>query len=289
MYSCYVTPNANDHHIYFFYLPKQYTLTFNFGSTTEDDLYYYTQTLADADKYTDEVVIPEGYYFKGWYTNTAGIGDPFDFANEKMPRQNLVLYPIVEVLMYTVKIDPNGGVVDNRANPLHSTYFNASYGTPVGEYPTSRDYIKLTDRELDSTDTAHYYEGTKYYYINTQRLGIPSEGDWGLPTEVRNAAYVAENQIDAYYDWYCDIIDQCDTDWWTRIEKLGRQEFIDTYTSKWYRPVAGAEHYTFMGWYQAYSNGSVASMPYNFNTPTTGELELRALWRLDGGYYAFPN
>ena len=285
VYSCYITPHTNEHHIYFFYVPKQYTLTFNLGNTTEADTYYFTETLAEADKYTDEVTIPEGYYFKGWYTNTAGVGDPFDFANETMPNQNLVLYPVVQVLQYTVKIDPNGGVVDHRANESQSTYFTADYGTPVGEYSTNRGYIKLTDKELDSQDAAHYYTGTKYYYINTQLLGIPSEGDWGLPNELRNAAYVAEDQIDAYYNWYCEIIDNLDTSWWTGIQKLERQEFIDTYTSKWYRPLAGAEHYAFMGWYQVYSDGSVSSMPYNFNTPTTGPLKLRALWRLDGGYY----
>ena len=285
VYSCYITPYTNEHHIYFFYVPKQYTLTFNLGNTTEADTYYYTQTLAEADKYTDEVTIPEGYYFKGWYTNTAGVGDPFDFANETMPNQNLVLYPVVQVLQYTVRIDPNGGVVDHRVNESQSTYFTADYGTPVGEYSTNRGYIKLTDKELDSQDAAHYYTGTKYYYINTQLLGIPSEGDWGLPNELRNAAYVAEDQIDAYYNWYCEIIDNRDTSWWTGIQKLERQEFIDTYTSQWYRPLAGAEHYTFMGWYQVYSDGSVSSMPYNFNTPTTGPLELCALWRLDGGYY----
>ena len=285
VYSCYRTPNTNNHHIYFFYVPKQYTLTFNLGNTTKNDTYYYTQTLAEADKYTDEVTVPEGYYFKGWYTNTAGAGDPFDFANETMPSQNLVLYPVVQVLQYTVKVDPNGGVIDHRANESQSTYFTADYGTPVGEYSTTRGYIKLTDKELDPQDTAHYYTGTKYYYINTQYLEIPSEGEWGLPTELRNAVYVAEDQIDTYYNWYSGIIDDLDENWWAGVRKLSRQEFIDTYTSQWYRPLAGAEHYTFMGWYQVYSNGSVASMPYNFNTPTTGPLELRALWRLDGGYY----
>ena len=281
-YSCY-EDNGNQNDVYFFYTPKQYTLTFNIGTSTETDQYYYTETLADADLYTDEVDVPEGHNFLGWYTNSEGIGEPFDFANKTMPAQNVVLYPILKILQYTVKIDPNAGVLDHRVNSSVSTYFTANYGTTVGEYSTARGYIKLTDKELDSSDPT-YYTGEKYYYLNTQRLGIESEGVWGLPTELRNAVYLTEDQLDTYYDWYSDTIDHADLSYWEGISKLDKQTFIDTYTSYPYRPVNG-EHYTFMGWFQVFDNGSVDSMPFNFNDPVTGPLELRALWRLDGGYY----
>ncbi|MBO4391099.1 MAG: hypothetical protein J5825_09620 [Lachnospiraceae bacterium] len=289
VYSCYDTPSANNHHIYFFYRPKQYSLIFDFGNTTQVDQYFYTQSLANADKYSDQVIVPEGYSFMGWYTNTEGVGEPFDFANEKMGSDNIVLYPIVKVLQYPVKIDPNGGVIDHRTNTSQSTYFTADYGTTVGEYSTTRDYIILTDKEMDPSNTDYYYAGTKYYYINTQWLELPSEGEWGLPTDLRNSVYVAEDQIDAYYDWYCSIIDSADSTWWTGIQKLSKADFLATYTSTWYRPLSGSEHYTFMGWYQVFADGSVDSMPYNFNNPVTGPLELRALWRLDGGYYIHYN
>ena len=292
VYSCYDPVQSNnptitgqkDYHIYFFYRPKQYTLTFNFGNNdTETDTYYYNQTLADADKYTERAKekVREGYYFAGWYTNAEGVGAPFDFENEKMPNRNVVLYPVSKALMYTVKIDPNGGVIDHNENASQSTYFSAAYGTPVGEYTLEeRGFIKLTEKELNSG-----YTGDKYYYINMQRKDVPSEGDWGLPTELRNAVYVKESEIDTYYNTYADAIDDLDTSYWTDVTKLSKEDFIATYATCWYRPInVGTEHYTFMGWYQV-ENGSIASMPYNFNDPVTGDLELRALWRLDGGYY----
>ena len=284
VYSCYNTPQTNDHHIYFFFVPKQYTLSFNFGNTTKVDTYHYTRTLADADKYTNEVVIPEGYYFKGWYTNTAGAGDSFDFANETMPSKNLVLYPIISVLEYMVKIDPAGGVIDHRSNPQTSTYFYGNYGEPIGEYTVSRDYIELTEKEKDPNNQ-QYYTGTRYRYINTQFLEQSHEGTWGYPYDLRNAVYVAEDDIDTYYGFYCNIIDNADTNWWEGITKLSKDAFLAKYsTDALYRPVNG-EHYTFMGWYEVDSNGKVSNMPYNFNDPVSGPMELRAKWRLDGGFY----
>ena len=287
VYSCWETPQTNDHHIYFFYRQKQRTLTFNFGDTTIQDIYCYTQPLAEADKYTDLVTIPEGYYFKGWYQNAEGVGEPFDFEHETMPDDNIVLYPILRVLQYTVKIDPNGGVINHEENSSQSTYFTANYGTTVGEYTLKREFIKLTDKELNSEDP-NYYTGTKYYYVNMQRLGIPEEGDWGLPTNLRNAVYVAENDIDDFYDDYSDIIDAILADpeqeaYWSGIQKMSKDDFISTYATSPFRPVEN-EHYTFMGWYQV-TDGTVASMPFNFNDPVQGPLELRAMWRLDGGYY----
>ncbi|MCR4729911.1 MAG: InlB B-repeat-containing protein [Saccharofermentans sp.] len=283
IYSCYNTPAANEHHIYFLYSPKQYILSFNMGTSTLNDMYYYNQILADADKYTGQVVVPEGYYFAGWYTNNEGIGDTFDFGSEKMPAQNLVLYPVIRVLQYTIKIDPNGGVLDHRSNSSVSTYFTANYGTPVGEYSVERDYIKLNYKELDQNDP-NYYSGQKYYYINTQRLGIPSEGAWGLPSELRNAVYVNENDLEDYYNWYSAQINEADLSYWTGISALSYEDFTAAYVSGPYRPLKG-ETYTFMGWYQVYDDGTTASMPYNFNDPVTGSLELKALWRLDGGYF----
>ena len=285
VYSCYNTPNTNDHHVYFFYEPKQYTMTFELGNnTTKTDYYHYTETLANADKYTSQVNVPEGYYFNGWYTNAECVGNSFDFANETMPSRNIVLYPSVKALNYVVKIDPNGGVIDHRINSSEATYFNTNYGTQVGEYYVERNYIKLSEREQTPGDS-EYYDGDKYYYINTQRLGIPSEGDWGLPNDLRNAVYVKETEIHDYYNQYCSIISSADPTWWTGIQLLDEDEFLATYASYPYRPVESGEHYSFMGWYQVYNDGSVANMPYNFNDPVKGDLQLRALWRLDDGYY----
>lgn len=292
VYSCYdpqTRPSSTnssimESHIYFFYTPKQYKLRFMYESGTVEKDYYYGASLKNG---LDGCEDPEkeGYYFQGWYTNAAGEGEPFDFDNTTMPADSIVLYPVLKPLQYTVKIDPNGGVIDHRSNSSQTTYFTANYGTTVGEYSIKRGYIRLTDKELDPQDTT-YYDGIKYYYINTQFLGESHEGDWGYPTELRSAVYVAENELDTYYNFYCSTIDNADQEYWTGIKKLGKQAFIDKYTSYPYRPIdAGNEHYSFMGWYQVYSDGSVASMPFDFNTPVTGPLTLRALWRLDGGYY----
>ena len=286
VYSCYNGSKVNGaYDIYFFYRPKTYTVTFNLGSSTKVDTYYYKQSLADADKYTGDVDVPEGYYFAGWYTNAEGYGNPFDFANEKMPSQNVVLYSVLKPLNYVVKIDPNGGELDHRTNLSVSTYFNTNYGTQVGEYSVERTFIKLTDKELDPSNLTDYYTGTKYYYINTQRTEDSSEGLWGIPQDLRNAVYVDEDGLDAYYNWYVTIMTDADLNYWEGARILTRQEFENLYTDYPYRPMGSGEHYTFMGWYEVDSNGSVASMPFNFNDPVKGDLELRAMWRLDGGYY----
>ena len=288
-YSCYNTPVTNEHHVYFFYTPKRYTLTFMYENEADrkTDQYYYNQSLAEANKYPAPE--KEGYEFLGWYTNEAGAGEPFDFTTEKMPNDSIVLYPVMKALQYTVKIDPNGGVIDRVNNPSQSTYFTANYGTTVGEYNIERDYIRLSDKEQDPTKPTYYdpsVEGQDwYYYVNMQFRGESQEGDWGYPTELRDAIYVKASEIENYYNnIYCKIIDQADTSWWTGITKLSKEDFIAKYTSYPYRKVGQSEHYSFMGWYQV-TNGSVASMPYNFNNPVTGPVELRALWRLDGGYY----
>ena len=283
VYSCYDAPDNDNQDIYFFYAPKQYELEFFVNGEVIEDEYYYNETLAGADKYTDQLEVPEGYYFAGWYTNATGAGGVFDFANERMPDHNQALDPIMKPLQYTVKLDPSGGVIDHRTNTSQATYFTADYGEPIGEYHIERNYIKLTEEELDPASPV-YYTGTKYYYINTQRLGIPSEGDWGLPPDLRNAVYVAEDDLDAYYDWYCGIIDSADPDYWSGISKLTKEEFLDNYADYPYRRTSG-EHYIFMGWFQVYEDGTVDTMPYNFNDPAKGPIELRAKWRLDGGYY----
>ncbi len=295
VYSCYesaMKPNPvtgkNEYHIYFFYRPKQYSLTFMYEDGPKTDYYYYNQSLADAKKYADPE--KEGYEFTGWYNNEAGVGEPFDFANEKMPSSSIVLYPTLKILQYPVKIDPNGGVIDHSQNSSMSTYFTANYGTPVGEYSIERGFIKLTAKEQDPSDTVNYYDQDWYYYVNTQRLDplpgetVPLDGDWGYPQSLRNAVYLTSGALDAYYDDYCSILDSADPTYWTNITKLTKQEFIDTFTDYPYRPVK-SEHYSFMGWYKVHDDGSVDNMPYNFNDPVKGELELRAKWRLDDGIY----
>ena len=303
-------PNGDkEYDIYFFYRPRQYTLTFMYENENDrkTDTYYYTQSLADANQYPEPQ--KEGYEFIGWYTNEAGVGEPFDFSTATMPNSSVVLYPVMKILRYLVKIDPNGGVIDHidygssYASGLsgqghktsQSTYFNGTYGTPIGEYTVTRDYILLSAKELTPGDP-NYYTGDKYYYINMQAHPERTAewGDWGLHSDLRDAVYLKCNadslqndsgEIRAFHNYYMQLSNTSaqDPNGYTGVHPLQWTDFLSAYVSGPYRRVSG-ENYTFMGWYEV-KDGKVSSMPFNFNDPVTGELELRAKWRLDGGYY----
>ena len=308
VYSCYEGQKRsadNSYHVFFFYKPKEYKLTFMFETGPVEEFHLYRQTLATAEKEAPE---KEGYQFVGWYTNEAGEGDAFNFAEATMPSEGVVLYPVYKVLQYRVKIEPNGGVIDhinythadkygNKAtefgvegtgyNTSQATYFTANYGTTVGEYTIKREYIKLTEKEKDPEENVYVPETDRYYYIDTQLDGI-YDGDWGLPPNLRNAVYMKEDQLHAYYQFYKAVATDYLQNDYTGVHVFQTfDEFASVYTSypgTPYRKLKEAEHYSFMGWYQV-KNGSVASMPYDFNEPVLEDLELRALWRLDGGYY----
>ena len=309
VYSCYdpvqrTNPDhagQKDYHIYFFFRPKQYTLTFMFESGAVSDTYYYKESLEGKDLYDP----PEktGHVFMGWYPNEEGVGQRYIFHTEggltanTMPNHNVVLYPRLGILQYMVRIDPNGGTLDHRVTPDKSTYFTADFGTQIGEYEVQRTYVPLTDKELTS------YTGERYYYLNMQHRGEPQEGDWGYPTDLRNAIFLTEAELHDYYEnVYKAMVDpdsptHVDFSWWSGIQLLPEDEFNQKYTSypnHPYRQVSGGEHYSFMGWYQVMDDGGtpgdpsddqVSTMPFNFSDPVNDTLTLRAMWRLDGGYY----
>ena len=303
-------------HVYFIYRPKTYTLTFMYEDGPITDTYYYNQSLEHAlenhDDHDHSDPVKTGHEFKGWYPNEAGEGEKYDFNASPaptMPNHTVVLYPRMDVIEYVVKIDPNGGVIDhinysepdddyyhNCANDFglegtgynesQATYFNAKYGTPIGEYTVERKYIMLTDEELLN---GNYNETDKYYYLNAQ-FNENYDGDWGLQPNLRNAVYLTEEQLSKYYQYYCKVVDD-NLGYYTRVTKLSWDEFCAAYTSypdHPYRTVS-SENYAFMGWYQVFDDGSVDTMPYNFNNPTMGPITLRALWRLEGGYYICYN
>ena len=336
-YSCYnptqvTNPNISgqkDYHIYFFFRPKQYNLTFMYENEADrkTDTYYYTQSLADANKY--DPPSRTGYEFLGWYTNEAGIGEPFDFANSTMPAANVLLYPVLRALKYKVEIDPNGGeidhinhnetssydgsgrgafnrgvlykldpvtgqqVLDDQNQPIverpadsgyrrdQSTYFNGTYGERIGQYTLSpKNYVQLSDKD------AATYRGHVYYYVNMQYKDTDG-GERGLPSDLRNALYVTETELSDLYDFYYKVA-EANKNNGSRpdITLLSFDQWKATYVStQKYRHITESEHWTFMGWYRVYDNGSEASMPYNFNDPVYGEIKLRAKWRLDGGIY----
>jgi len=68
-----------------------------------------------------------GYRFKGWYKNPEGT-EPFDFDNETMPANNLVVYACFEPISYYVKIDLNGGTISTgEGQDQQKTEFWISY------------------------------------------------------------------------------------------------------------------------------------------------------------------
>ena len=292
-YSCYNVPVQYENHVYFFYTPKQYTLTFMYEDEADrkTDTYYYKQSLADAKKYDDPS--KEGYRFLGWYTNEAGAGEPFDFANSTMPAQSLVLYPVFKKLYYVVRIDPNGAEIDHwrttSTSDAASTGFRVDYKETISPYNfLERNYLPTNDREIQEL---HLNPDTQvFYYLNTQYISEEHDGKF-IPNSLRNALYLTASEIDTYWAHYSSYPESAFTER-EAVKFTNKNEWMDAYfgghnleSLTKYRYKQGAEHYSFMGWYQVMENGSVASVPYNFNTMITEDLEIRALWRLDGGYY----
>ena len=298
VYSCYDPqkrpaeddPSRLESHIYFFFTPKQYTLTFMYENAEDrkTDTYYYLQSLADAKKYDDPE--KEGYRFLGWYTNEAGAGEPFDFASEKMPNHGLVLYPVFEKLNYVVKIDPNGGEIDRwRTNTTASTGFRTDYKETISPYDfLERDYIPTDNEEISKLDLNPASD--VYYYMNAQYISEEHDGNF-IPAALRNALYLTESEIDQYWAFYDSFTEE---DFSTRhaIKITDKNEWMTAYFGSAdinslpkYRHTRGAEKYIFMGWHQVLPDGTASPSPFNFNTLVTEDVEIRAMWRLDGGYY----
>ncbi len=292
-YSCYHVPVQYENHVYFFYTPKQYTLTFMYEDVADrkTDTYYYKQSLADAKKYDDPS--KEGYRFLGWYTNEAGAGEPFDFANSTMPAQSLVLYPVFRKLYYVVRIDPNGAEIDHwrptSTSDAASTGFRVDYKETISAYNfLERNYLPTNAKEIQELHLNP--DRDVFYYLNTQYISEEHDGKF-IPNSLRNALYLTASEIDTYWAYYSSYPESAFTER-EAVKFTNKNEWMDAYfgghnldSLTKYRYKQGAEHYSFMGWYQVMENGSVASVPYNFNTMITEDLEIRALWRLDGGYY----
>lgn len=304
VYSCYdptqhanPTTGHNDFHIYFFYTPKKYSLTFKYENPQDvkTDEYYYTQSLADANKY--EPPQKEGYKFLGWYTNEAGAGEPFDFENTTMPCNNIVLYPVFEKLNYVIKIDPAGGEIDRwhswSTSKNASTGFRADYQETVSEYNfLERNYIETDEAEINSLGLNPATE--VYYYMNAQYISEEHDGNF-IPAELRNALYLTASGIDDYWAYY-DTFTEEDFAKRGATKFTNKDEWMDAYfgghelgSLQKYRKCRGAEHYSFMGWHQVHKDGTVSSTPFDFNTLVTENIEIRAMWRLDGGYYLLYN
>ena len=164
------------------------------------------------------------------------------------------------------------------------------FGAVFGYIGRSASFSRA-EKEKDPGDPNYYDPASHdwYYYVNAQFNEL-YDGDWGLFPDLRNAVYLTESQLSAYYDYYVDVSTD-NLGYYTGVDVLSFNDFKAANTSfpdHPYRRVNG-ESYTFMGWYQVFDDGSVSTMPYNFNDPVMGELTLRALWRLEGGYFVQYN
>ena len=85
----------------YYYIPEVKHILFNAKDDPEgqydviaDDSYFYGTHLTIADIHSDEVNVPSGYVFKGWYQNSLGEGTAFDFDSDI--HGELILYAVVE-------------------------------------------------------------------------------------------------------------------------------------------------------------------------------------------------
>ncbi len=243
---------------------------------------------------------PDHYEFTGWYED-ATCKVPFDFSTEVMPNHNLKLYAGWEPVKYRIDIDPNGAEIDHINHNTdtngyaaygiptfrgssggsyvssQATYFNALYNEPIGEYQLTRNYVPLSDTEIST------YTGTKYWYINTQYYSDHGEG---IASDARNAIYVTESELTEYYEFYKAVKNANSTYIPTWTENVtDYATWYSRYVTGPYRKCDAGDTYTFIGWYQEYDDGSLASSPYNFNDPVSGNMKLKAIWRLEGGIY----
>ncbi len=305
----------------FKFMPNEHTISYVYGSGSnepntfvdpdhESYTYYYGQSLANADIYTQTAIAntPEGHTFAGWYDNADGLGNPFNF-NTTMPDSDIILYAVYQPLRYRVKVDPNGAEIDHidhtgtaytgtyHGNPYsvepfnreaidgerpadsgynssQSTYINADYGEPISEYTLSRNYVPISDA------VAETYDGQIYYYINTQYQTTDGPG---LPSALRNALYVTEEELEEYYRFYHDWLQTnltLMTDTYPGTQLLSFAAWKQLYVSdQKYRKCNNKESYIFLGWYK-----DDEKMPYNFEDPVEEPFTLTAKWRLDGGY-----
>ena len=290
---------------YFYYTRNQYSLTFNVNYPNLAGLEWpdgqsenltvssipYQLSLAAYGKTGDRWYFgvgdaenllygPAHYNFEGWYEDPEGTV-PFNF-NSTMPAGDKIVYAKWTPVSFRVHINPNGAVIDHSDHSAwdggtqhftdKATYINASYGTPITEYSVARNYVPISDTVAEGMDPDDVY-----YYVYTPYMD--NAGEWGLHPDLRNAVYVKESQLEAYYNYY-ESVSEANIGYYP-VDVLGINAWKNAYVStQKYRQMYANEHYVFLGWFK-----DDESMPYNFSDPVTGSFTLTAHWRLDGGYY----
>lgn len=260
----------------------------------------------------------KNYTFEGWYED-ATCTQPFEFNSPMPPAADKKIYAKWEPVKYRISIDPNGGVIDhidhrsdtdytvvygNRTKVIHTTfnpdgvgnyndtqatYFNNTARQTIGEYTIYNNYIEISDKEAEELTEAGHSDQVYYYMVDA--YDADREGS-GIYPDLRNALYLTESQLHQYHAFYIAVMEAAAE---VSPEKYGSITIIRNYdvwrgqyvrsTQKYKRLEAGEKkRYEFQQWYEVLSSGRMSDMPYNFSTPVNGEVSLKAVWRLEGGY-----
>ncbi len=218
-----------------------------------------THTVAAASmtfKYLDDIssvankqpdYIRSRYFFTGWYADPA-CSKKYDF-NRQMPNNNIQVYAGWDTQWYWIKIDPNGGALTET----EATWFweEAEIGRVEPYYDVKRDFVEVED--YDENDVFYYH----YDEFDTDHA---LDDDYPQPM-TRQARYTTDPD-----------------------------DATDTETKYIYLP----SNYSLWGWYKVEldannhivkdESGEDVMSLYDFDTPVTGNLLLRAMWKKVGQY-----
>lgn len=127
-----------------YYTRNSYAVTLTNGSSStalaQDAVKNGIKYQASISGVTDNValMVPDGYVFKGWYTDEYG-KYPFIAENATMPAGNLILYAIVEPKTYKVTFDPQGGTLTPSDESIQVPY---NQSVPAESRPTAENGTK---------------------------------------------------------------------------------------------------------------------------------------------------
>ncbi len=253
--------------LYFYYLRNAYDVVFEEeGGPAVSDLtgVYYQANIADAkadgiaavnsayvvDQTTKTVTGEGDYVFKGWYSNAAYIGDPFDF-NTEMPANNVVLYAKWEPVEYLMKINPTGGEI--LPNISESTYTWLKYGQKLERYNITRPYVEAEAG----------YIGQKYYLVEVLADNDPNVNatSGAFSSMYRKVFYIKAEDINnpEYAFW--------------KVHNLIHTDVV-------YKRETPTDYYSFVGWYD-----EATDKVYDFSNEITGPTSIYASWRRSGLFH----
>lgn len=265
---------------------------------------------------------PDNYVFAGWYEDSA-CTKPYQFTSPdpdnpvKMPAGNVIVYAKWEKVQFRIKMDPNGAEIDHinhtvsdyrtliygskpipaDSSPIppfrpgtgsstaESTYYNASYQEPISLYTLKiPEYIAVTDETAEN-----FSPDEVYYYMNMQYE--PSIDKTGIPSDLRNALYMTDMELENYYyNFYVPVMNAYKD---ANPAKYGNLQIVSfgVWKQNYVSPskyVNIAEittgRYVFQDWFEVMEDGSLSEMPFVDKTPAEKEHTLKAIWKLDGGF-----